>query len=331
MHHESDQRTLGSVPVIDLAPWFEGDQAERQRVAGEVDDALQETGFLLVTGHGVPSTLIDDVRAAARRFFALPVEVKERYGVEMGGRGWLPSGRVRAGNSEGKSTPPDLKETFVVGAEEPVGHPVFDKIWFKPNAYPGEVPELEPLLVDYLARMRGLTDDLLQLCAAALGLPIDFFTSRSDHPSYTMNVNWYPSLSALAEPEPGQFRIGEHTDFGTLTIIDRQDGLGGLQVHTPDGDWVNAPHEPGSFTVNVGDLLARWTGGRWQSSRHRVLPPDPNAPDEELVSLIYFNVANPGARIESLPAPIGRVEYEPVGASDYILEKVKLVSQGHAG
>jgi isopenicillin N synthase-like dioxygenase len=83
-----------------------------------------------------------------------------------------------------------------------------------------------------------------------------------------------------------------------------------------------------SFTINIGDLLARWTGDRWKSNRHRVLPPDPSAPDEELVSLIYFYEVNPDARIESLGAPIGTVSYASVRAADYLMDKLSAITMG---
>ncbi|MCW2940339.1 MAG: oxidoreductase [Actinomycetia bacterium] len=317
---------MSAVPVIDLTPWFHGSAEDRESVAAQVDKALREIGFLLITGHGVPVGLRDQVRTSIKRFFALPAETKQPYAVTVGGRGWLPPGVEANGYAEGTETPPDLKETFAVGADQPTGDAKTDADWFLTNVYPAEVPELEELVTDYLRRMRELADELLVLCAAALGLPADFFTAHTGHPSYTMNINWYPPLSQLGEPEPGQFRIGPHTDFGTVTILDRQDGVGGLQVFSDDGGWVNAPYVEDSFTINIGDLLARWTGDRWKSNRHRVLPPDAGAPDEELVSLIYFYELDPGTRVESLGAPIGTVAYEPVRAADYLLDKLSAIT-----
>ncbi|WP_436757616.1 isopenicillin N synthase family dioxygenase [Streptosporangium sp. V21-05] len=317
---------MRTVPIIDLTPWFHGDAGDREEVAAQVDVALREIGFLLVTGHGVPAGLRADIRAAAKRFFALPYEVKNRYAATVGERGWLPPGVEANGYAEGTPTPPDLKETFAVGADRPIGDPAIDAEWFLENVWPEEVPELRALVTAYLDRMRALADELLVICAAALGLPGDFFTSRAAHPTYTMNVNRYPPLSQVGEPEPGQFRIGPHTDFGTVTVLERQPGVGGLQVFTLEGEWIDAPFVADSFTINIGDLLARWTGDRWRSTRHRVLPPDPSAPDEELVSLIYFYECDPLAEVESLGPPIGRVSYEPVRASDYLLEKLKAIT-----
>src|SRR5689334_13586253 len=112
-----------AVPTIDLQPWFEGDAAARAEVAAAVDRALQDVGFLIVTNHGVPGAARADVRKAARAFFALPEAVKRRYAVTVQGRGWLPPGVEANAYSEGTETPPDLKESFAVGADRKTGDP----------------------------------------------------------------------------------------------------------------------------------------------------------------------------------------------------------------
>jgi isopenicillin N synthase-like dioxygenase len=131
---------------------------------------------------------------------------------------------------------------------------------------------------EYTAAMRRVADDLLALFAYALGLPDNPFVSLADRPTWTMNINHYPPVSVVGEPEPGQFRIGPHTDFGTVTILDREPGAGGLQVYSDADGWADAPYDPEALTVNIGDLLEYWSGRRWPSGRHRVLPPQPHAP-----------------------------------------------------
>jgi isopenicillin N synthase-like dioxygenase len=318
-----------SVPVIDLTPWLSGGQAGRAGVATQVDAALQSVGFFLITGHGVPDELRTRVRAQARAFFALPPETKQGYAVTVGGRGWLPPGVEANGYAEGTQTPPDMKESFAVGADRPTGDPEVDGYWFQRNVYPAEVPALEPAVVAYLARMRALADDLLVLCAAGLGLEPGFFTRHTGHATHTMNINRYPPMTLAGAPENGQFRIGPHTDFGTVTILDREPGRGGLQVWTEQDGWQDAPYVPGAFTINSGDLLARWSGGRWKSNRHRVLPPQAEAPDEDLVSLVYFYEADHDAVIESLRPPIGKPnDYEPVVSAQFLKTRLDAITIG---
>jgi isopenicillin N synthase-like dioxygenase len=103
----------------------------------------------------VPVGLRDQVRAEARAFFALPAEARQRYAVTVGGRGWLPPGVEANGYAEGTATPPDMKESFAVGADQPTGDPDIDGYWFRPNVYPPEVPGLRPPVVGYLARTRS--------------------------------------------------------------------------------------------------------------------------------------------------------------------------------
>jgi isopenicillin N synthase-like dioxygenase len=305
------------VPLVDLSGWFDG--TGRAEVAARVDAALQESGCLLVTGHGVPTELRDRTRELTRRFFALPTEQKQPYAVRTGGRGWLPPDVQATGRSGGAMAPPDLKETLTFGSDSGGDDPFF----FRPNVFPAEVPELEPVVTEYLRRMRALADELLTIFAVALGEPEDMFTRHTRTPSYNMNVNHYPALHQVGPAGPGQFRIGEHTDFGTVTILDRQHGVGGLQVRTKDGVWEDAPFDPAAFTINIGDLMARWVSDRWRSTPHRVLPPDASAPDEDLVSLIFFYNTDTDARIVSLD---GR--YPEVGGGDYLKAKLEAISIG---
>ena len=320
---------MAILPIVDLEPWFYGEADDRAAVAAQVDAALQDVGFLLVTGHGVPAELAADVRAAARTFFALPRELKAPYAVSVQGRGWLPPGVEANGYSEGTETPPDLKESYSVGAERPTGDPEIDAYWFQRNVYPGEVPALRERVVAYLAAMRALADDLLRLCAAALELSDDFFTRHTGHATHTMNINWYPPADVTGAPADNQFRIGPHTDFGTVTILDREPGRGGLQVWTEDGGWADAPYVPGALTINTGDLLARWTGDRWKSNRHRVLPPQAEAPDEDLISLVYFYECDHDTVVTPLPPPLGRGhDHPPVLAREFLRERLDAITMG---
>ncbi|MFC0109765.1 isopenicillin N synthase family dioxygenase [Kibdelosporangium aridum] len=315
-----------TVPLVDLEPWFHGSLKDRLKVADQIDRALQDSGFLLVTGHGVTKSLRDDTRRQARRFFGLPGETKQRYAVSVGGRGWLPPGVEANAYAEGTETPPDLKESYSVGADAAVGVPEIDDFWFAPNVWPAEVPFLEATAVEYMARMRRLSDELLTIFAVALRLPENHFVAHTRHPTYTFNINWYPPMTVVGQPDDGQFRIGPHTDFGTVTVLDREAGVGGLQVFTKDGRWENAPYHPDALTINIGDLMARWTGDRWRSTRHRVLPPHASAPDEDLVSLIFFYETDHDARITSLGPPIGKTEYPEVIAADYLKEKLDAIT-----
>jgi isopenicillin N synthase-like dioxygenase len=319
---------MSVIATVDLSRWQAGG-VTAAAVAAEVDESLQRAGFILVTGHGVDPGLAAAVRAASRAFFAQPDDVKQRYGVPVGGHGWIAPGAEANGYAEGTETPPDLKESYSLGAETATGDPDVDRIWFAPNVWPAEVPELHALVSAYTAAMRRVSDELLALFAHALGLQSNPWAVLADRPTWTMNINHYPPVSVVGEPEPGQFRIGPHTDFGTVTVLDREPGAGGLQVYSDAEGWADAPYEPDALTVNIGDLLEYWSGKRWPSGRHRVLPPQPEAPEEDLVSLIYFYEANHDALVAPLEPPIGQVSgLAPVTSSDFIKERLDAISIG---
>lgn len=319
---------MSVIATVDLSRWRAGGSAADE-VAAQVDAGLQRAGFILVRGHGVDPALAQAVRAAAREFFALPDGVKSRYSVPVGGHGWIGPGAEANGYAEGTETPPDLKESFSLGAETATGDPEVDAIWFAPNVWPGEVPSLQSLVAEYTAQMRRVADDLLALFAHALRLPVNPFTVLASTPTWTMNINHYPPVSVVGEPERGQFRIGPHTDFGTVTILDREPGAGGLQVYSEETGWEDAPYDTEALTVNIGDLLEYWSGRRWPSGRHRVLPPQPHAPEEDLVSLIFFYEANHDALVTPLDPPIGRISgLAPVTTSDFIKQRLDAITVG---
>jgi isopenicillin N synthase-like dioxygenase len=319
---------MSLIATVDLSRWHVGGD-EADAVALEVDEGLQRAGFILVTSHGVDAALARGVRAAAREFFELPDDIKRRYSVPVGGHGWIAPGAEANAYAEGTETPPDLKESYSLGAETATGDPDVDSIWFAPNVWPSEVPELHRLVTAYTAEMRRVSDELLALFSHALALAANPFAELASRPTWTMNINHYPPVSVVGEPEPGQFRIGPHTDFGTVTVLDREPGAGGLQVFSEAEGWADAPYDPDALTVNIGDLLEYWSGRRWPSGRHRVLPPQPHAPEEDLVSLIYFYEANHDARVVPLPPPIGRVgDLQPVTSSAFIKERLDAITVG---
>jgi isopenicillin N synthase-like dioxygenase len=191
------------------------------------------------------------------------------------------------------------------------------------NRWPTEVAELERDVTQYLGEVERLNLDLLAMLAVALDIEVDALVQRCAHAASTFVVNWYPPLVHTGAVAENQFRIGPHTDFGSITILDRQPGLGGLQIQTPEGEWVDAPWQSGSLVINVGDLLEMWSGGRWRSARHRVLPPDADAPNESLTSLVYFCEPDGDVIIEPL---IEGDEFEPVRAADYLQARLDQIT-----
>jgi isopenicillin N synthase-like dioxygenase len=297
--------------------WRDGSPDQRVRLAARMDQALQASGFLLISNHGVPEGLMRAIREEAGRFFTLPAERKRPYATPVAGRGWIPQGG-EANAFYGEVADPsraDMKESLTIGRDFRTGDEQTDAAWFTPNVWPAECPALAALSAEFTGLVRDLYYDLLRMCATALGLAEEFFVSRVLRGPHTFNINRYPPLSVTGAAKDGQFRVAPHTDWGILTILDRQPGYGGLQVQALDGTWTDAPYVPGAFTVNVADLLSRWTGERWRSTRHRVLPPSHQAPEEELISLIVFLEAE----VDTVIKPVtGNLELSPVIAGEWL-------------
>jgi isopenicillin N synthase-like dioxygenase len=226
----------GLLPIVDL---------ESDDVAAQVDAACREVGFFYVVGHGVDEGLQERLEDEARAFFALPESEKAAIAMSKGGiawRGWFPVG------GELTSGVPDRKEGIYFGAEEPVG----DVALHGPNLFPNDA--LRDAVLAYLDAMTELGHRL----AAAMG--VDPAVTRD--PTILFRIFHYPS------GDDGGWGVGEHTDYGVLTIL-RQDPTSGLQVRGRQG-WIDAPPIPGSFVVNIGDMLERMTGGVYRSTPHRV-------------------------------------------------------------
>jgi isopenicillin N synthase-like dioxygenase len=315
-------------PVIDLALWRDGDDTRRAAVEHQVDHALRSSGFLLVTNHGIDAELARRLNETSRAFCALPVEVKERYLAQPGGTGWIPSGVEANGYTSGEATPADLKEALSFGPVHE-GAVTVTSAGLVPctNVYPAEAEDIEAMVRSYIAEALHLANELFELFAAALGLDPDHFAKHCTDTLHTLVVTWYPSLTDTGTPIDGQYRIGPHADFGTITILDREPTDPGLQVQLPDGSWVDAPFVPGSLTINGGDLLSRWTGGRWRSNMHRVPAPTSEHPEQDRLSLVLFLEADADAIITPIPPPVGGGQFdEPVSVIDFLHQKFREIT-----
>ena len=310
-----------SILTISLAPWFEGTAEGRAAVAELVDRSLHDMGFMVITDHGIDPTLPGRLRGALLEFFTASEEEKAPLRVgQLGDRGWVPYGLEANGYIFGEDTPPDMKESFVVGMDAIPGRSSAGGTTVWPDSHPA----IRDLVVEYTVQVEALHIELMRICAMALGLDdVEHFADRESNSDSVMNVNWYPPLVRTGPVQENQYRIGPHTDFGTVTILDRQPGTGCLQVQDAEGEWHDAEFVPGSLTINVGDLLEMWSGGRWRSSRHRVLPPSEVTPEEGLMSLVFFGEPDDDTVIAPL---VDGVEFEPVRARDFLEAKIAAIT-----
>ena len=315
----------GIVPVIDIAPYLGGTPEGKRRVAAQVDRACRDVGFYVIVGHGVDPSLVDEVETAAREFFDLPLseKMKVHIGKVPGGVGYSAVGDVALAHTRGRATPPDLNETFQIAKVD-----ITDDVYFQNEAARGLIPHnrwperpavLKELYSKYYLRMGSLAAALMRLSALALNLPERYFDDKVDRHISRLNVRLYPEQKVA--PLPGQLRAGAHTDYGTVTILKPGDTVGGLQIADAEGHWHGVPTVPGSFVVDQGDLMARWTNDRWLSTLHRVAnPPEAAKGGSRRLSVVFFHHPNYDATVSCLPtciAPGAKPKYEPITVSDY--------------
>jgi isopenicillin N synthase-like dioxygenase len=314
---------LREVPVIDIAPFLSGSAGARRCVADQVGAACEEIGFLIVTGHGVPREQVDAMYDVSKRFFALPLEEKMKARGRDRSRGYGPIGEEALSYGIGKAAPADVKEGLYEGPMDvpdtayfrgPAGAP-----HFVPNVWPENPPELPAVWRAYYRQMERLAGDIMRVFAVALDLPERFFADKIDkHASRVRAINYPDQIQA---PLPGQLRAGEHTDYGTMTILRIEDAPGGLQVKTRLGDWLDVASVPDAFVVNIGDLMMHWTNDRWISTLHRVLnPPRDSKLGTQRISLAFFHQPNYDALIECLPScegPGNPAKYLPVTSGEH--------------
>lgn len=322
------------IPVIDLAGWRAGDPAARRETAGALDEACRETGFFTITGHGVEPALIAATRQAAVDFFALPEAEKRKVQrpPQKISRGWNPIGDRSLSYSLGKAAPADAQEAFALGPDDPPpgGWRTDDprSAMFAPNLWPQRPEAFRTHMLAWYAAMETLGATLLRVMATALHQPEDWFADKHDRAANVMRLIRYPAQTA--PPAPGQLRAGEHTDYGSVTIVCGDAVPGGLQVRHRKAGWIDVEAPPGGFVCNIADAMARWTNDRWVSTLHRVGNPPPQAEPRDRISLVFFHSPNADAEIRCVSGCEGPdgPKYPPVTFADHYLGKV--MKAGHA-
>jgi polar amino acid transport system ATP-binding protein len=255
-------------PVIDVADLVDpaATEAQKMTAAQAIHAAAREWGFFYVNRHGVDAALIENVVHLARTFFVQDESRKMRIPMSAGGvawRGYFPAG------GELTSGRPDWKEGLYLGSELPPDHPRVRAgvILHGPNLWP-DLPGFRDTVLAYLDALSAVGQALMRGCALGLGLPEHYFAEHGTaNPLLLLRFFNYPS-QPVPKDLPVQWGVGEHTDYGLLTIL-WQDEVGGLQVRAGDR-WFDAPPIPNTFVCNIGDMLDRMTGGRYRSVPHRV-------------------------------------------------------------
>lgn len=302
------------IPVVDIAGLRSTDAAARAAVGAAIRSASLDKGFFYIAHHGVDPALLEQAFAQSEQFFNSPSEAKWLVDKAHSpcNRGYEP---LRAQVLE-DGAPPDLKESFYLGIDLPDDDPRVraGKFNHGANQWPQGVPGFRPAMEAYFQAMQELGALLMRGLALSLQLPEDYFDEFCQEPVATLRLLHYPPQPA--NPQPGEKGCGAHTDFGSLTIL-AQDDVGGLQVWDGEHGWVAAPPIPGTFVVNLGDLIARWTNDQYRSTLHRVV----NLAGCDRYSIPFFFTGNPDYVVSCLPScasPDTPPRYAPVTTLEHL-------------
>lgn len=300
------------IPVLNYQDFLAGD---KQRFVDDVGVACRQSGFMLLTGHGVDSRLIDGVFANAKEFFALDQMEKDRLAISNSkhDRGYVATGTEKLDEKSGKI---DQKEAFNVGADLSPDDPrVLNGDAFRGvNQWPAGMGEFRQTLMNYFDTLARLSIDLHRAFALDLGLSEDFFERFVNDPIAILRLLRYPPASGAE----GEIGAGAHSDYGSLTLL-MTDGTPGLQVMPRGADsWVDVPHVDGAFVVNLGDLLMRWSNDVYVSTQHRVIPPA-----RERYSVAFFFQPNADAVVTALPGTGDATKYAPVTSAEYLHSRLE--------
>lgn len=318
------------IPVIDFAAFLGGTPSERNNTAKAILRGFQTAGFIYLKNHSISDQVLQHTFSTSARFFDQPMTAKLALGwtTPEANRGYSAPGREKVSQlkdiqdvEEVRSAAPDLKESFEIGRE---GVPGFANQW------PGsdeDVVGFKGDMLDFYEQCRQLHVEVMKAIAVGMDLGQDFFNPFVDIGDNTLRLLHYPSVkSDVFALNPGAVRAGEHSDYGSITLL-FQDERGGLQVKGPNGEFIDATPIPGTVVVNAGDLLARWSNDTIKSTIHRVVEP----PRKEIgsypprYSIAYFCNPNQSSFIEALPGTFGREEekkYEGINSGEYLVQRL---------
>ncbi len=295
---------INELPLIDLSAVEDSWAYIPERLVDEVAEACEHTGFMLITGHGVPHGLVADLRRDLREYFAQPLEQKLRHKIRRDNyRGYIPLGFFSP-NVGGLAA--DCYEGYKlhreVGAQDPVR-----KLCelYGPNIWPAYPAELRGDLITYWQACDHISVVLLRALAIAMGISSEDFLGLFEQALTNMTLLHYPATDKAVGIHP-------HKDTDALTIL-APDPVGGLRLRLKGrGEWLEVNSPPEALVVNIGDLLECWSGGRFVSTPHKV----ENRSGQSRYSFPYFCVPSHDVVVRPLITPQAGFSREAVPVGD---------------
>jgi isopenicillin N synthase-like dioxygenase len=312
----------GEIPIIDIgAIHTEPSEVAAPKIAEAIRAACRDTGFFYIANHGIPDDLVRGVFDANRDFHARPDEEKLPLKLNAWHRGYQPMASTRMLSSARfePAPAPNQLESFIIRDEVPETDPGYmARPFLGPNQWPDDAP-FRNKVESYHAAARQLAIDLLPAFSVAVGEELDFFRQFFDPPASTLRMVHYPPSPVKRDAD--WLGIYPHTDYGFITVL-AQDDVGGLEIMRVDGSWIEAPYVEGTFVVNIGDAMARWSNAVFNSSPHRVIN---KSTEQDRYSVALFFDPNHGSEIrciDKFAREAGGAKFPPIRFADYYQERM---------
>ncbi|KAK4455877.1 thymine dioxygenase [Podospora aff. communis PSN243] len=318
------------IPLIDFSKFQQGSEAQKLETAQAILKGFQTTGFIYLKNIPITRETRAHAFETSAKLFKLSHEEKMAcaWTTPEANRGYSAPGREKVSLltdadevEKVRAAAPDIKESFEIGREDEPGHP---------NQWPAEKGDLvgfKDSMTDFFNQCKALHVEVMRAIAVGMGIDPAFFDSYVDVGDNTLRLLHYPAVSKeVFKMNPGQVRAGEHSDYGSITLL-FQDRRGGLQVKSPNGQFVDATPIEDTCVVNAGDLLARWSNDTIKSTIHRVVEPPQAEGDVHppRYSIAYFCNPNFKNHIEAIPgtfATEGEKKYPGINSGVYLVQRL---------
>ncbi|KAJ7443620.1 thymine dioxygenase [Mycena galericulata] len=323
------------IAIVDFATFLDG--SDKQAVADKMLASFKDIGFVYLLNHGIPPEWIARMFSLSKEFFAQPMEVKMLAPHPPSGthhRGYSSPGQEKViqhvydpdAIAEQRVQAPDVKESFECGRED---DEVMPNIWLPEGVLPG----FKETCLEFFWLCYKIELNILRALALGLQLPEEYLVKYHTDPRNQLRLLHYPSVPTEALESEKIARIGQHSDFGSITLL-LQDDVGGLEIEDPHvaGTFRPAPPVPGALMVNAGDFMMRWSNDTIRSTIHRVrAPPHVKSPDgmtPERYSIPYFCGADYNTVVDCIPGTWDEErpkKYEPISAQEYVMKRLAAI------
>ncbi|QEM06551.1 isopenicillin N synthase family oxygenase [Mucilaginibacter rubeus] len=306
---------------LDLNTYINGSADERKQFSNDIGKAFNETGFVIITNHGLSKELIDRLYDQVKTLFALPDAVKQRYEIPglAGQRGYTGKGKETA---KGFKTP-DLKEFWQIG--QTVTDDEVLKAQYPDNVTVNELPEFNPTTIEVYKKLEAAGKHLLRAIAVYLELPENYFDDKVHNGnSILRTLHYFPITDPDSVPDDA-VRAGAHEDINLITLLIGA-SADGLELLTRDNTWFPVKAYGEDLVVNVGDMLQRLTNNKLKSTTHRVVNPPRELMKFSRFSVPFFLHPKSNMDLTSLDSCIDEQHpklYTDITAGEYLDERLR--------